>query len=113
MAIAPGSNARGVTITAQRARELVNASSDAELYPGFFDAAKTAVERYAPSAPAEISNRAVLMLIEYWDWVQVPPMKYERTGDQASILDTKLTTNGLRHSGAMALLSPFKKRRAL
>ena len=102
-----------VTITLQQAIELSSATDPAALYPGFFDAAVALVERYAPAAPASIANRAVLAVVEFLDWTQVPTLKFERTGDQSTIWDTKLTTNALRGSGAMAMLSPWKVRRAL
>ena len=72
----------------------------------------TIVVRYAPGAPSEIKNEAAIRTGGY---LQVHPMSgisQEAQGNkQVSFTTSQLSA--LRHSGAMALLSPWKVRRAL
>ncbi|MDE0052600.1 MAG: hypothetical protein OXO52_22690 [Rhodospirillales bacterium] len=69
------------------------------------------VERYAPNAPQPVKNEATIRCA---GWLHEQPgasIRSERVGD----IDTAYATgslSALRHSGAMALLSPWKVRRA-
>ena len=69
------------------------------------------VNRFAPDAPAEISNEAVIRCA---GWLAEQPnaaITSETEGDiRTSYAPTM--TSALRHSGGMALLSPWKVRRA-
>ena len=69
------------------------------------------VERHAPGAPSAIKNEATIRCA---GWLAQQPMaavRSEGTGDiRTSFAPTH--TSALRHSGAMALLSPWKVRRA-
>ena len=76
-------------------------------------AAVTAVvERYAPGAPSAIKNEAAIRVGGY---LQVQPMAaipQESLGNrQVSVNTAQISAQ--RHSGAMALLSPYRVRRAL
>ena len=83
--------------------------------PNWYATAKAIIERYAPAAPDPLHNRALKQIIMYW--LESP----ENTGLQRMMTmefsdqqwGAKRSANALRHSGAMALLSPFKRRRAL
>ena len=70
------------------------------------------VDRYAPGAPSEIKNEAAIRPAGY---LQVNPMaavSQESLGTKQVSFNTS-QISALRHSGAMALLSPWKVRRAL
>ena len=73
--------------------------------------ASALVDRYAPDAPDAISNEAVIRA-GGWPWEQPSAaIRSESEGDiSASYAPTHMSA--LRHSGAMALLSPWKIRRA-
>ena len=69
------------------------------------------VTRYAPDAPAAISNEAVIRVA---GWLAEAPTSGPRTetiGDVTTAWSPNMT-GALRASGAMGLLSPFKVRRA-
>ena len=106
-----------VTIYESEARAILG---DADIgigdyFPSAFFAAIEAVKRYCPVAPNEIHNQAVIMTTGYWISAphDNPATSRELDGDRDIWSDTKRTANALRFSGAMALLSPFKRRRAL
>ena len=88
---------------------------DFDYLPLFFEAAKAAVLKYAPTAPDAIHNRAVQMVIGYWATRPHDDTSISREldGDRDIWSDTKRSGNALRFSNAMPLLSPFKRRRAL
>ena len=69
------------------------------------------IERHAATAPQPIKNEAAIRCA---GWLAQQPMaavRSEGTGDiRTSFAPTH--TSALRHSGAMALLSPWKIRRA-
>ena len=74
-------------------------------------AAATLVERYAPDAPSEIKNEAVVRAAGWLAQQPAASVRSESVGDiRTSYMPTHLSA--LRHSGAMALLSPWKIRRA-
>ena len=106
-----------ITLTIDRAREVLGDvdNSPGDYFPEAFAAAVEAVRRYCPVAPDAIHNQAVLMTVGYWVSMphDNPATMRELDGDRDIWSDTKRTANALRWSGAMALLSPHKRRRAL
>ena len=72
----------------------------------------TLVDRYAPHAPSEIKNEAAIRTAGYLQQHPMSGMGQESLGSlQVSLTTSQLSA--LRHSGSMALLSPWKVRRAL
>ena len=73
--------------------------------------AKPTVERYAPAAPAALLNEAAIRLSA---WIREAPASGARSESIGDISTTysPMATGALRASGAMALLSPWKVRRA-
>ena len=69
------------------------------------------VERYAPDAPQAIKNEAVIRAAGYLREQPAAAARSESTGDISTVF-AATHTSALRHSGAMALLSPWKVRRA-
>ena len=69
------------------------------------------VNRFAPDAPDAISNEAVIRVS---GWLFSQPSASIRSESQGDISTSYATGNlsALRHSGAMALLSLWKVRRA-
>lgn len=68
------------------------------------------VERYAPDAPEALQNEAVVRCGGYLHEMPGASIRSEATGD----IRTSYAANNmspLRHSGAIALLSPWKARR--
>lgn len=75
-------------------------------------AAAALVERHAPGAPQAIRNEAVIRCAGY---LAGSDPAYSRSGVEAGNFKADLARSGvsaLRHSGAMALLSPWTVRRA-
>ena len=106
-----------VTLTVADIRERVGAAEpgDYDIAPLWFEVARAAVVRYAPIAPDESHNLAVLMMLDYWSELPSPPhvaSQMDGGGKQVQ-WNTSRSGNSLRYSGAMALLSPHKRRRAL
>ena len=69
------------------------------------------VLEYAPAAPDALQDEAVIRCAGWLDEQPGAAIRSERTGD----IETSYATSGmsaLRHSGAMALLTRSKKRRA-
>ena len=74
-------------------------------------AATTLVERYAPDAPIAIKNEATIRCAGWLAQQPAAAVRSESVGDiRTSFAPTH--TSALRHSGAMALLSPWRVRRA-
>ena len=98
-----------LTLTAAELAEAIGVDSAAatRLLP----VATALVTRYAPAAPAPISNEAAIRCA---GWLAEQPnasITSETEGDiRTSYAPTM--TSALRHSGGMALLSPWKVRRA-
>ena len=69
------------------------------------------VERYAPDAPQPVKNEAVVRCA---GWLQQQPSAAIRgeTVGPLSVDYAPTHMSALRHSGAMALLAPWKVRRA-
>ena len=69
------------------------------------------VERFAPDAPVEVQNEAAIRTA---GWLSEAPSSGARREDVGDISTTfsPAATSALRSSGGMALLSPWKVRRA-
>ena len=70
------------------------------------------VERYAPDAPPGVGNEAALRTAGWLLETPAGAIRSEATGDVRTGFDGARSLGALRHSGAMALLSPWKVRRA-
>ena len=70
------------------------------------------VERYAPEAPEAVANEAAIRCAGWLEEAPHGPVRSERTGEIATGFDGARAQSALRGSGAMALLSPWKVRRA-
>ena len=69
------------------------------------------VSRFAPLAPQAILNEAVLRTAGYLHQQPAAPLRAEQVGElRAEYSPTHVSA--LRHSGSMAILSPWKVRRA-
>ena len=69
------------------------------------------VERYAPAAPEAIQNEAAVRCSGWLADTPAASLQAEQYGD-VSVTWAPGQLSALRHSGAMALLSPWKVRRA-
>ena len=69
------------------------------------------VVRYAPDAPDVMQNEAVIRACGYLSQQPESAQRSDRIGDVATSWQPA-HLGALRHSGAMALLSPWKVRRA-
>ena len=86
-------------------------SDDYELLDRLGSTAGVLVERYAPDAPQSSKNEAVIRTV---GWLLEQPSAAVRSLKVGDVERAFATTamSALRHSGGMALLSPFKIRRA-
>ena len=75
------------------------------------EAGAALVERYAPGAPDAIRDEAVIRVAGYLQESPPAPIRSERTGEIATGYHRD-SLSALRHSGAMAILSPWRARRA-
>ena len=71
------------------------------------------VDRYAPGAPEAIANEAAVRAAGYCHEHTLSAMSELNGGAGNSVAFNTGALSALRHSGGMALLSPFKVRRAL
>ena len=105
-----------IVLTLDRAREILGDADNSigDYFPTAFAAAVAAVEQYCPVAPDAIHTQSVLMVVGYWisQPHDNPSTTRELDGDRDIWSDTRRTANALRWSGAQALLTRFKKRRA-
>lgn len=69
------------------------------------------VERYAPDAPTAVQDEAAIRCAGYLADQPADARRSETTG-AVSTSWAATHISALRHSGAMALLSPYKARRA-
>ena len=74
--------------------------------------AKSLVEKYAPSAPAPVQNEATIRAAGYLNEQPMAAQSWDQVGPKMARFDAA-ATGALRASGGMALLSPWKVRRAL
>ena len=98
-----------LTLTAAELAEVigVDSAAAARLLP----VATALVTRYAPDAPAAISNEAAIRCA---GWLAEQPsaaIRSETEGDVSTSYAPSMQS-ALRHSGAMSLLSTWKVRRA-
>ncbi len=68
------------------------------------------IEKYAPLAPSEVQDEGAIRICGYL-FDRSAALQDRRQGD-ADMTQAPGQISALRHSGAMALLSPWKKRRA-
>ena len=105
----PGLRAMAVTITAAELAEAVGV--DSTTATRLLAVAAELVTRYAPHAPDAISNEAVIRCAGWLSEQPAAAITGESEGDiRTSYAPTM--QSALRHSGAMALLSSWKIRRA-
>lgn len=78
------------------------------------ESASALVERFAPDAPSAIRNEAVVRL-SGWLFARVPrPVQSVSTGAiKLDFRERYFAPDGMRNSGARALLTPWRTRRAL
>ena len=69
--------------------------------------ASEVVTRYAPDAPDAIHNEAVIRLAG-WLWQSPPGVLPSSVGERDFQTQREHVTGGLRSSGAMSLLRPYK-----
>ena len=98
-----------VTLTAAELAEAIHA--DASVAGRLLPVVTDIVERYAPAAPDAISNEAAVRCAGYLAEQPADARRSETIG-AVSTSWAATHTSALRHSGAMALLSPYKVRRA-
>ena len=97
-----------VTIGAPALGEVIGV--DASTATRVLAVASELVMRHAPDAPNAISNEAVIRTA---GWLAEQPSAAIRSETEGDIRTSFVPTqSALRHSGAMALLSPWKVRRA-
>ena len=106
-----------VTLTVAQVRERIGSFPAGEYDPTqlWFDVASAAVVKYAPAAPDSVHNLACLMMVDYWDGSPDPPhvsLQADGGGRQWQVSMMK-SGNALRYSGALVLLTQYKRRRAL
>ena len=73
--------------------------------------ASALVEQYAPSAPQAVKNESTIRTAGYLTEHPSAAVRQDTVGEVA-VAYAATHTGALRHSGAMSLLSPWKKRRA-
>ena len=97
-----------MTITATELAQAVGV--DAETATRLMSVASALVTRYAPAAPTAIANEAVIRTA---GWLAEQPSASITSESEGDIRTSYAPTmqSALRHSGAMALLSPWKIRR--
>ena len=97
-----------VTITATELAEAIG--TDATTATRLLAVATELATRYAPAAPTAIANEAVIRTA---GWLAEQPSASITSETEGDIRTSYAVTmlSALRHSGAMALLSPWKVRR--
>ena len=108
----PSSPVALATATAELAGALgLDATADAALVQRLGATASALVERFAPGAPAPIRCEATIRTAGWLHEAPSSGARMESVGDISTSWSAN-TTGALRSSGAMALLSPWKVRRA-
>ena len=97
MAISPADLAVEIGTTLERAERLLMVVS-------------ALVERYAPDAPEKVKDEAAIRSAGYLVEQPSASVRSESTGDLRTSFAAS-SVSALRHSGALALLSPWKIRR--
>ena len=98
-----------VTLTATELAEAVGV--DAVTAARLLAAATELVTRFAPDAPDAIQGEAVLRVSGWLNEAPASGVRSESIGDINTTF-SPMATGGLRASGAMGILSPWKIRRA-
>ena len=98
-----------VTITAAELAEAVGV--DSTTATRLLAVATELVNRYAPDAPDAIANEGATRCAGWLSEAPASGVRSESIGDISTTF-SPMATGGLRASGAMALLSPWKIRRA-
>ena len=99
-----------VTITAPELVAAVKIEGHEAGAPHLLAVGTALVERYAPDAPEALQNEAVIRVVGWLVGTNPASVVSESVGS----LETSYAVgqkSALRHSGAMALLSPWKVRR--
>lgn len=100
-----------MAVTLTSAELATAAGLSAEKAQRLLPVAKALVERYAPTAPVEILNEATIRCVGYLAEQPAAPIRSLEFA-MIHLEHSPSMVSVLRHSGAMALLSPFKVRRA-
>ena len=111
MALSPWPNdgTNGLVVAISRLREYIGAQSDEEITT-HGAAAAALVEKYAPGAPQPVKDEAVIRFAAYLIYTP-DPVKREKQGEREMEHEQNHAAM-FRRSGAAALLSPWKIRRA-
>ena len=98
-----------VTLTAAELAEavVITSAQATRLLP----VASALVERYAPAAPVAVQNEAAIRICGYLSQQPESAQRSDRLGDVETQWQPG-NVSALRHSGAMALLTFWKVRRA-
>ena len=98
-----------ITLTAAELAEAIG--TDSTTATRLLAVATALVERYAPDAPPVIQNEAT---IRCSGWLAEQPSAAIRSETEGDVNTSYVPSmiSALRHSGGMALLSPWKVRRA-
>ena len=90
----------------------LDATDDASRIDALIEAAAALIEREAPGAPAGVKREAVVRMAGYLAQSDYGGYRSETIGDKSVSYPTTHAAM-FRRCGAKALLSPWKKRRAL
>lgn len=84
-------------------------SSEAQLAEAtrLLPVARSIVTRYAPDAPESVANEAIIRIVGYY-----AEARYGGFVSNETKIPPATHAAAFRNSGAMALISPFKRRRA-
>ena len=100
-----------VTLSLADVRERIGAATAGEydIAPLWFNVARAAVVKYAPSAPDESHNLACMMMVDYWDGIPDPPPHHPASGRRRKGYLDQCATVGqfpalLRRNGAVVTL---------
>ena len=100
-----------MAVTMNRAQLRLALGIDADTAERLLKVATELCERYAPGVPEVIANEAVIRCVGWLADTPAPSLQSEQYGDLGATWAPG-QISALRHSGAMALLSPWKQRRA-
>ena len=98
-----------VTLTAAELAQTVGV--DSATATRLLSVATALVTKYAPDAPDAISNEAAIRTAAWLNEAPASGVRSESIGDVSTVF-SPMATGALRASGAMAMLSVFKRRRA-
>ena len=100
-----------MAVTMNRAKLRQALGVDGDTAERLLDVASALCERYAPKAPEAIANEAVIRTAGYLAEHPSAARISGKVGDVEADYSVG-SLSALRHSGGMALLSPWKVRRA-